>query len=83
MNYICKPTKPSDHPSPRGTATGSGRWAELLPGRSLDLGGGVCLTREFAVDTADSRIPSEIPPCYVLAQSFEGSVPKGMISHSR
>lgn len=38
-------------------ATGGGRWAELLGGRSLDLGGGVCLaaTCEFAIDTADSR----------------------------
>ena len=38
-----------------GIATGGGRWAEL-PGRSLDLGGGVCLaTYEFVIDAADSR----------------------------
>jgi len=39
-----------------GTATGGGRWAEL-PGRSLDLGGGVCLATayEFVIDIADSR----------------------------
>ena len=38
-----------------GIATGGGRWAEL-EGRSLDLGGGVCLATacEFAIDIADS-----------------------------
>ena len=37
-----------------GTATGGGRWAELLPGRSLDLGGGACLCK-LVIDTTDSR----------------------------
>lgn len=38
-------------------ATGGGRWVEALGGRSLDLGGGVCLatTCEFPIDKADSR----------------------------
>jgi hypothetical protein len=40
-----------------GTATGGGRWAALLPGRSLDLGGGACFATpyEFVIDIADSR----------------------------
>lgn len=38
-------------------ATGGGRLSELLGGRSLDRGGGVCLAIacEFAIATADSR----------------------------
>src|SRR5579872_6371954 len=40
-----------------GTATGGGRCTALLGGRSLDLGGGVCLaiTWEPAIEAADSR----------------------------
>lgn len=39
-------------------ATGGGRWAELLAGRSLDLGGGVCLapTCEFAIDSRSDAL---------------------------
>jgi len=54
VNHMHKTPNYQIIPVRGGTATGGGRWTELLCGRSLDRGGGAT-TCEFPTDTADSR----------------------------
>ena len=54
VNHIRRTTNYQIIPVLGGTATGGGRWTELLCGRSLDRGGGAT-TCGFPIDKADSR----------------------------